>query len=138
MTLPITLLPSGVLQSMRQTAEQFMTTPVVVYNPSISYSIYGEPLVSSGVVWSGNGYIGKLSAYDRDLILKSDFYIRRFDGEELKYFATLLLPFSASLEDFYTVSTGSDVWEIQWTNESTSDAVQVYTKAIMKKVTVEE
>jgi hypothetical protein len=115
-----------------------MTTPVILYEPSISYTIYGEPLVSSGVVWSGAAYIGKLSAFDRDLILKSDFYIRRFDGEELKYFATLLTPFYVDLKDTYTVKTADETWEIQWTNESTSDAVQAYSKAIMKKTTVLE
>jgi len=137
-TIPLNLLPSGTLAAMRNTADQFMTTPVVLYSRTLSYSIYGEPLVVSGVVWSGGAYIGKLSAYDKDLILKSDFYIRRFDGEELRYFATLLVPFSVALDDSYQIVNGAEVWNVLWTNESTSDAVQVYSKAILKKVTVLE
>lgn len=132
MTLPITLLPSGALQAMRTTADSFMTTPATLYNITTSYSIYGEPVETSGVLWSGLAYIGNITARDLDLIRRSDFYISRNDGREVRYLATVLVPFSTALETYDVFRINDIDWEIIWHNKSTSDAVQVYTKTIAR------
>lgn len=135
--LPTTLLPAGVLSDMRSLSNQFMTTPVVIYDETTTYSTYGEKIVTSGVVWSGMAYVGRLSAFDRDLLLQSDFYIRRSDGAELRYLATLLVPFEVEIEDNHSVVMSGGTWHVIWTNEDTSNAVQLYTKALIRKISYE-
>ena len=132
MTLPITLMPSGTLSSMRVTASSFMTTPAVLYNIVTSYSMYGEPYEASGVLWSGLAYIGDVSARDLDLIRRSDFYVSRDDGREVKYLATVLVPFSVDVNTYDRFRINNTDWEIIWHNNSTSDAVQLYTKTIVR------
>ena len=132
MTLPITLMPSGVIVSMRVTASSFMTTPAVLYEVTTSYSIYGEPVLASGVLWSGLIYIGKVSARDLDLLRRSDFYVSRNDGREIKYLSTILLPFKVEIEDYNVLKVDNVDWEVIWDSNETSDAVQVYTKVIAR------
>ena len=132
MTLPNTLLPSGTLNGMRYTASQFMTTPIILYEISKSYTVYGEPIEASGVIWSGLCYIGDVSARDLDLLRKSDFYTSRNDGVELKYLATILIPFEVQVDSYDKMKVNGVDWEIIWNNNATSNAVQVYTKLIVR------
>lgn len=132
MTLPTTLMPSGALTAMRDVAQQFMTTPITIYDVTETYSIYGEAVRVSGVVWSGLGYVGKLSARDVDLVTSSDFYRTRDEGVEIKYMATILMPFEVVIEDDYKISANNVIWEIIWNNNATSDPFQLYTKALVR------
>lgn len=132
MNLPTTLLPSGALVAMRDVAQSFMTTPITIYDVTETYSIYGEATRTSGVVWSGLGYVGKLSARDVDLVTSSDFYRTREEGVEIKYMATILLPFEVSIDPRYKIATSGTVWDVIWDNNNTSDGVQIYTKALVR------
>ncbi len=132
MTLPTTLMPSGALTAMRDVAQLFMTTPITIYDVTETYSIYGEAVRASGVVWSGLGYLGKLSARDVDLVTSSDFYRTRDEGVEIKYMGTVLIPFEVPLEPDYKIQANNIVWDIIWNNNSTSDPVQLYTKALVR------
>lgn len=132
MTLPITLMPAGALDSMRTVADSMMTTPAALYAITTSYSMYGEPTEASGVLWSGLAYIGKISARDLDLFRRSDFYISRNDGRESEYLATILVPFNVGLDTYQRFRVNNIDWEVIWHNGSTSDAVQVYSKAIVR------
>lgn len=132
MTLPITLLPAGALDSMRDTADLFMNTPAVLYNITKTYSMYGEPVETSGVLWSGLVYIGDVSARDVDLLRSTDFYISRNDGREVKYLATILLPYQVDVDTYDKLKVSNKDWEIIWHNRSTSSGVRLYTKTIVR------
>lgn len=132
MTLPITLLPSGALNVMRSTADSFMVTPAVLYNIVNTYSIYGEPVQSSGVLWSGLAYIGDVSAKDVDLFRSTDFYISRTDGREVKYLATVLMPYNVQVDTYNKVKILDKEWEVVWHNRAVTQGVRVYTKVIVR------
>lgn len=132
MTLPITLLPAGALDAMRSTSNLFMNTPAVLYNIIKNYSIYGELVQTSGVLWSGSVYIGDISARDVELLRSTDFYVSRNDGREIKYLATILLPFNVDLQTYNSVKVSNKDWEIIWHNKLTSSGVILYTKTIVR------
>lgn len=125
-------MPEGSLDSMRSTSNLFMNTPVVLYNIVTTYSMYGEPLETSGVLWSGLGYIGNVSARDFDLIRSTDFYRSRDDGREVKYLATILLPFEVSIDTYDKLNMSNKIWEVVWHNRATTSGVRLYTKAIVR------
>ncbi len=125
-------MPAGALDLMRSTSNMFMNTPAVLYNVELSYSMYGEPLEASGVLWSGLGYIGEVTAKDVDLIRSTDFYRSRNDGREVKYLATVLLPFEVELNTYDKLNMSNKIWEIVWHNRTTSSGVRLYTKLIVR------
>ena len=132
MTLPTTLMPSGAFSAMRGVAQLFMTTPMTIYDVTETYSMYGEPIRFSGAVWSGLGYIGKLSARDIDLVTSTDFYRSRDDGSEVTYMSTILLPENTLVEDNYRIVVNNTEWQIIWNNIQTSSAVRFYTKIVAR------
>lgn len=131
--LPYNLLPSGVLAQMRSTAQQFFTTPVVLYSGGISYNQYGEQALINSVVWSGLAYFGALTGADREVLGA----LAR-EGVNTTYTALVLIPFGTSVDSSYIIRSQNEDWRIIWDTDYTQDSVQVYTKCVVAKIFKED
>jgi hypothetical protein len=125
--LPTTLLPD--IGLVRAQANQFMTSIVTLFTPQISYDTYGQQTITSGNVVQVSGYVGALSGKDREFISS----ISR-NGTETTHIATLLVPFNTVIDESYNVLVDNHRYNVLWSNNETSNAVQVYTKAIISRI----
>lgn len=128
--LPSYLLASGTLAHMRTTARDFMQSPINIYNVTLGYSQYGEQTTSSGLVYSTSGYIGAITGSDRELLSA---FIRT--GVDTNHYATILLPFDTDVRDTYIMRFNNADWRVVWHTNDTMDAVQIYTKCIVGRLT---
>jgi len=126
--LPTSLLPANALSFMRDIANQFMQEPITLYSGAIAYDMYGQQTVTSGVTWSGLGYVGKLSGKDREMLNQLNQYWGGRDGMEYKYLSTILLPFETPIEENYIARIQDKDYQIVWHTNDTMNGVQVYTK----------
>lgn len=113
---------------MRNTAAQFMTESVTLYNPTFTYDAYGQQIVASGVGSTSIAYIGAVSASDKELI--GAMYRT---GMKTSYIATLLLPFDTNVYDTTIIHHNLTDWRILWHTNDTGNAVQTYTKCIIAR-----
>ena len=125
--LPTALLPD--ISLVRAQANQFMTSIVTLFTPQISYDTYGQQTITSGNVVQVSGYVGALSGRDREFINS----ISR-NGTETTHIATLLVPFTTIIDESYNVLVDNHRYNVLWSNNETSNAVQVYTKAIISRI----
>jgi hypothetical protein len=125
--LPTTLLPD--ISLVRAQANQFMTSIVTLFTPEITYDTYGQQTITSGNVVQVSGYVGALSGKDREFITS----LSR-NGTETTHIATLLVPFNTVIDENYNVLVDNHRYNVLWTNNETSNAVQVYTKAIISRI----
>ena len=129
--LPTSLLPANALAFMRDIANQFMQEPITLYSIAITYDMYGQQTVTSGVTWSGLGYVGfvgKSSYRDREMLNQLNQYWGGRDGIEYKYVATILLPFETAVSENYIARINQKDYQIIWVGNDTMNGVQVYTK----------
>lgn len=110
-----------------------MTTYVELYEESLSYDIYGAQTVSGTLLWSGLGYVGKLSGSDEEIYTTMSQYRTSRVGIENIIPALVLLPFGTDVNESRTVKTQDTNWRIVWTNQDTQDSVQIYTKLIVER-----
>jgi len=106
-----------------------MTSIVTLFTPQIAYDTYGQQTITSGNVIQVSGYVGALSGKDREFINSIS-----LKGTETTHIATLLVPFSTVIDESYNVVVDNHRYNVLWTNNETSNAVQVYTKAIISRI----
>jgi hypothetical protein len=124
--LPTNLLPSGALDAMRNTAQQFMQQQITLYKPVISYNQYGQQVLASGTLTQVSGYIGGISGSDKEIVSA---LFRT--GVEIKSIATLLMPVNTVIDNKYKARVNETVYNVVWNNSGTMEGVHVYCKAIV-------
>ena len=129
--LPTNLLPSGALDAMRTTAQQFMQQQITLYKPTISYNQYGQQVLASGNLTSVSGYIGNISGSDRELIAGVIGEFTQRAGVEIRSIATLLMPVDTVIDNQYKARVNETVYSVIWNNSNTMEGVHVYCKAIV-------
>jgi predicted TIM-barrel enzyme len=130
--LPHNLLPD--IGLVRAQAQQFMTSIVTLFEPTITYDDYGQQIITSGTGVQVSGYVGALSGKDKELLRSISGNYTYRNGKEISHTALLLLPFGTIIEENYIVLVNNQQYDVIFTNNDTSDAVQVYTKAIITRV----
>ena len=123
--LPSNLLPNGMLESIRTTANQFMTEIVNVVSIVVSASETGQQIVTSGLLFTSSGYIGRISGRDQELLERLG-----YDGTATETFITILLPHGNEIAIDNRIHAQNKEWRVIWSNADTQDSVQVYEKAI--------
>lgn len=124
--LPLNLMPSGTIISLRQQAEQFFTTSGTLYTQLFEWSPDGRQIVALSGVFSGLFYIGKMSGNDQELLERMGFV-----GTENISRAVLLGPYATPIKNTYIVDIQKKKWYVVWSNEETQESVQVYQKALL-------
>lgn len=128
--LPTTLLPDGALDTMRQSAQQFMRQTMYIYDPTITYDSYGSQVVTSGTPVVASGYIGAITGTDRELITELLNGVRQRDGIEIREVSTILLPDTIAITDTNIIRANDKDYNILWSNTNLMNGVKIYTKAI--------
>lgn len=137
--LPTDILPSGTLTNMRATANKFMTTSGTVYQITITHTQDGRQVPSSGVVFSANMYIGKMSGDDLEFLEQLGFSRIGLTGTENVSKATILAPFDNEINNTHVINIQDKDWYVVWCNAQTQDSVQIYQKAlVIDRLVVEE
>lgn len=130
--LPISMLPIGQLQSMRNQANGVMTEQVRVCSIDVAYNDYGQQVVTSGLLFTSSGYVGKISGRDRELLERLN-----YTGTETETMVTILLPFANEVHIDEVIHAQNKEWRVIWSNADTQDSVQIYEKAICARYIIE-
>lgn len=136
--LPVSVLPSGMLNTMRQEAQSLFTTPLSFYTVSLAYDGYGRQVTASSLYITVTGYIGKLSAKDNELVTNNNLGNVVRQGVKTSSFATVLLPFATNVPQTTVLRYNNVNYRVVWTNEHTQDSVQIYDKLIVARDVIED
>lgn len=132
-------LSSDQLTRMRQEANQFFTTSGTVYALTITHANDGRQLVSSGVVFSTDMYIGKMTGDDLEFLEQLGFSRVGLTGTENVSKAVILSPFENPIRNTDVVHISGKDWFVIWSSADTQDTVQLYQKAlVIDRLFVEE
>jgi hypothetical protein len=127
------LLPNTtVLALMRSQSNALMSTPVEVYNVTITYNTYGQQVVSSGLVFAVSGYVGAVRGKDEEYLVS-----KGYTGIGTEQHVTVLVPFGNTITINQIVRTNNKDFRVVWTNDYTQDSIQLYTKALCALFNVE-
>ena len=107
--LPISLLPAGQLQAMRNTANGFMTENIRVCSIDVDNDDYGQQVVTSGLRFACSGYVGKISGRDRELLEQFN-----YTGTETETMVTILLPFGNQVQVDEIIHAQNKEWRVIW------------------------
>ena len=132
MNLPYTVLPSGELARIRNQANMFMTEDVNVCSISLAYSDTGREIVTSGLLFTASGYVGRISGKDQELLRELG-----LTGMLTDTFVTVLLPFGNQIAVDNVIHTQGKEFQVIWSNADTQDSVQIYEKAIVRLGTIQ-
>lgn len=123
--LPSALLPSGELERIRATANQFMTEEIRVCSISLGYNETGQQIVTSGLLYTASGYVGRISGKDQELLERLG-----LTGTATETFVTILIPFGNTISITNIIHAQNKEFRVIWSNSDTQDSVQIYEKAI--------
>lgn len=127
------LLPNTtVLTLMRSQANALMSTPVEVYDVTISYNAYGQQIVSSGLVFAVSGYVGAVKGKDEEYLVS-----KGYAGIGTEQTVTVLVPVEHDVSIDQVIRTNNKDFRVVWTNTYTQDSIQLYTKALCALFNVE-
>lgn len=139
MSLPTTLLPDGALDRIRSEANQFFTTSGTVYTLSFTHLPDGRQVATSGVVFSANMYIGKMTGDDLEFLEQLGFARVGLTGTENVSKAVVLAPVTNEIKNTHIIHIQGKDWFVVWSNADTQDSVQIYQKALcIDRLVVEE
>jgi len=127
----MTLPNSTVLALMRSQANALMSTAVSIYDVTVQYDAYGQQVLSSGLAYSGSGYVGAIKGSDEELLNRMG-----YTGLATQMFVTVLIPFGYDIEIDQTIRANNTDYRVVWSNANTQDSVQIYSKAICGIYTV--
>lgn len=128
----MTLPNSSTLALMRSQANALMSTAVQIYDVTATYNPYGQQIVSSGLAYSGSGYVGAIKGSDEELLNRMG-----YTGMATQVFVTVLIPFGTDIAIDQIVRANDTEYRVVWSNANTQDSVQIYSKAICAIYTVE-
>lgn len=131
--LPISLLPAGQLTLMRNQANGFMTETINVCSLTYDHDGNGQQVVSSGLLFTVSGYIGKISGKDQEMLENLQLV-----GTSTETFVTILLPFGNQIDTSNVIHAQNLEWRVIWSNKDTQDSVQIYEKAICARYRITE
>lgn len=121
-----------VLALMRSQANALMSTPVEVYDITITYNAYGQQVVSSGLVFAVSGYVGAVKGKDEEYLIT-----KGYAGIGTEQTVTVLVPVEYDINIEQIVRTNNKDFRVVWTNTYTQDSIQLYTKALCALFNVE-
>lgn len=127
----MTLPNSTVLALMRSQANALFSTTVAIYDVTVQYNAYGQQVLSSGLAYSGSGYVGAIKGNDEELLTRMG-----YAGLATQMFITVLIPFGYDIEIDQTIRANNTDYRVVWSNANTQDSVQIYSKAICGLYTV--
>lgn len=131
--LPSSLLTSAALAQMRSFANDVMIEPVTVCSVSVAYDGYGKQILSSGIVYSLSGYVGKPSGTDLELLTGTE-----YTGEKTNDTILVLLPYGNLILEEYVIHTQDDAWRVINSNHALQNGIKIYERAICQRMTVED
>lgn len=131
--LPSSLLTSTALARMRDFANDVMIEPVTVVSVSVAYDMYGKQVLTSGIVYSMSGYVGKPSGNDLEMLREKEYVGERTDDNIL-----VLLPYGNPILESYIIHTQNSAWRVINSNHALQNGIKIYERAICQKVTIED
>lgn len=129
--LPSRYLPSGALAEMQAIARGFMTTPIYIYDLVITYNTYGEQIITSGLIATVSGYLGKLSGRDLELLQMNTYHGVRTDTA-----AIVLFPNGTHIDNEYILRANDKDWRVVVSYNDLQDSVTVYEKVIIAQTNI--
>ncbi len=128
MSFPLT---ADQINRMRLEANQFMTTSGTVYSITFTHLPDGRQVPTSGVVFSTNMYIGKMTGDDLEFLEQLGFARVGVTGTENVSKATILAPFDNEIRNTHVIHIQNKDWYVIWSSADTQDEVQLYQKALV-------